>query len=557
MKLRSGRRPIFGLSSQLATAIAAILPYFLQKGATSSICKEQNSCQACLQANPSCAWCDDEKLFSGARCDVRSSVHKECTSDKIVAPKNQPNTIENKALSDVIEIQPQRISLTIREQTSETLKLKIRKMPYPVDIHLQMAFSSDMTAAQATSSSLIKALDKELGNLDLDLRWGLGTFVDASPEKSGSYARYFPLSRTKPNPEMQLRGGKLPPDCCTQDQMVNAFMQAIVCDDKIGWRTKSIHLVIVATDVPVNFSDGKNGFGIAAFDEDNNEACYFQSTSAREVPTHFADIGQDSISARQVAQTTEDHKVNLVFMVPADRFSEYLHFCYLLTHSACSVIKLDNDWSTAAMMIKSQYLKSTQSIQLMDGPDIPNIKRTYWSSCSASLTTGTPQKTTECKNIQMGSEVEWQVNIELVGVPNTSAAFYRDLHIRPAGSNNTLIIQIETITGLKSCPPTAGRTLQSADCSTTHSVWLVLSAVGLVGMLVAVIVLGFKLWQKRGYIPVPTGGEGTNDVGMESIPGSQPEPRAVDGYGHLPKEPTNPHLRKQSNGGTDQHPNRA
>eukprot|EP00066_Takifugu_rubripes_P025781 XP_011615047.1 PREDICTED: integrin beta-1-like isoform X2 [Takifugu rubripes] len=136
--------PRMDLRLLLIAALSAVFSIsWAQQG---SICIKANarSCGECIQVSESCGWCTDVSFLSdgesiSSRCDDLESLKKrKCPIESIENPrgqvridKNEPVTNRNngreKFLEQIIQIQPQRLTLTLRSGEPQAFQLNFTR----------------------------------------------------------------------------------------------------------------------------------------------------------------------------------------------------------------------------------------------------------------------------------------------------------------------------------------------------------------------------------------------------------------------------------------------
>ncbi|KAK1874573.1 Integrin beta-1 [Dissostichus eleginoides] len=182
----------------LIAALSAVLSgSWAQQG---SVCIKANaqSCGDCIQVAESCGWCGDENFLTvgeskSARCDDLESLKKRnCAVTKIENPrgginidKDKPVTNRKKDVAEklkpeqITQIQPQKLTLTLRSGEPQTFDLKFKRAEdYPIDLYYLMDLSFSMKDDLENVKNLGTDLMREMQGITSDFRIGFGSFVE-------------------------------------------------------------------------------------------------------------------------------------------------------------------------------------------------------------------------------------------------------------------------------------------------------------------------------------------------------------------------------------------
>lgn len=178
------------------------------------------SCEECLLIHPSCAWCAQEDFGQArtltSRCDFSQNLQKRgCDAPFIENPRSGSSVLQSKPLSykgsgvtqyDVIQIYPQKISLSLRPGDQASFEVQVRPVEdYPVDLYYLMDLSLSMKDDLDTIRNLGTKLAEEMRKLTSNFRLGFGSFVDKNISPFS-----YTASKYQDNP---CNGYKLFPNC--------------------------------------------------------------------------------------------------------------------------------------------------------------------------------------------------------------------------------------------------------------------------------------------------------------------------------------------------------
>ncbi|XP_073329581.1 integrin beta-5 [Pagrus major] len=425
------------------------------------------SCEECLLIHPSCAWCAQEDFGRGrsltSRCDfIQNLQRRGCGVQFIEYPTSSISVLKNMPLSstgsglaqyDVVQIMPQKISLSLRpgEQTSFTLQVR-QVEDYPVDLYYLMDLSLSMKDDLDTIRNLGTKLAHEMGKLTSNFRLGFGSFVDKNMS---------PFSYTAPKyQENPCNGYKLFPNCVptfgfrhilsltdkvdrfneeVQKQMVSrnrdapeggfdAILQAAVCKSEIGWRKEAYHLLVFATDdVPHLALDGRLG-GLV---EPHDGQCHLNDKNEYSASTKM-----DYPSLALLGEKLAENNIFLIFAVTKRLYVIYKNFTALIPGTTVEI--LDQDSKNVIQLIIAAYnnIRSKVELSVWDHPE--DISLSFTATCQDGKPLPGLRK---CADLKIGDTVSFNVSVEARGCPprGTDQSFT----IKPVGFKDRLEVAVD------------------------------------------------------------------------------------------------------------------
>ncbi|KAL0963982.1 hypothetical protein UPYG_G00316050 [Umbra pygmaea] len=445
------------------------------------------SCKECLLIHPSCAWCAQEEFGRvrtlTSRCDLSHNLLKRgCEANHIESPKSTTRVVKSELLSskgsgpiqyDVIQIMPQKISLTLRPSDQTSFKVQVRQVEdYPVDLYYLMDLSLSMKDDLDTIRNLGTKLAGEMRKLTSNFRLGFGSFVDKNMS---------PFSYTAPKyQDNPCNGYKLFPSCVpsfgfrhllsltdkvdrfneeVQKQMVSrnrdapeggfdAILQAAVCKERIGWRKEAFHLLVFATDdVPHLALDGKLGGLVQPHDGEchmNNKNEYSASTK------------MDYPSLALLGEKLAENNIYLIFAVTKRLYVIYKNFTALIPGTTVEI--LDADSKNIIQLIVNAYnnIRSKVELTVWDQPE--DLSLSFTATCQDGQPLPGFRK---CADLKIGDTVSFNVSVDARScpAPGTKQSFT----IKPVGFKDRLEVTVEY---LCDCGCTAYSQANSSRCST-------------------------------------------------------------------------------------------
>lgn len=425
------------------------------------------SCEECLLIHPSCAWCAQEDFGRGrtltSRCDFIQNLQKRgCEVRFIEYPISRTSILKNMPLSskgsgstqyDVVQIMPQKISLSLRPGAQTWFGLQVRQVEdYPVDLYYLMDLSLSMKDDLDTIRNLGTKLALEMGKLTSNFRLGFGSFVDKNMS---------PFSYTAPKyQENPCNGYKLFPNCVptfgfrhilsltdkvdrfneeVQKQMVSrnrdapeggfdAILQAAVCKDEIGWRKEAYHLLVFATDdVPHLALDGRLG-GLV---QPHDGRCHLNDKNEYSASTQM-----DYPSLALLGEKLAENNIFLIFAVTKRLYVIYKNFTALIPGTTVEI--LDQDSKNVIQLIVAAYnnIRSKVELSVWDHPE--DISLSFTATCQDGKPLPGLRK---CADLKIGDTVSFNVSVEARSCPprGTDQSFT----IKPVGFKDRLEVAVD------------------------------------------------------------------------------------------------------------------
>ncbi|XP_056144994.1 integrin beta-5 [Lampris incognitus] len=477
-----------GMWTWRATLCCTLMEIFFRSVQGLNVCASGSatSCEECLLTHPSCAWCAQEsfgrlRAFS-SRCDLSENLQKMgCDARFIEYPRSTNSILMNKPLSskwsgptqyDVVQIMPQKISLSLRPGDQTWFEVQVRQVEdYPVDLYYLMDLSLSMKNDLDTIRNLGTKLAQEMGKLTSNFRLGFGSFVDKNMS---------PFSYTAPKyQENPCNGYKLFPNCVpsfgfrhilsltdkvdrfneeVQKQMVSrnrdapeggfdAILQTAVCKERIGWRKEAFHLLVFATDdVPHLALDGKLGGLVTPHDGQ----CHLNDKNEYSASTKM-----DYPSLALLGEKLAENNIYLIFAVTKRLYIIYKNITALIPGTTVEI--LDHDSKNVLQLIINAYnnIRSKVELTVWDNPE--DISLSFMATCQDGQPLPGLRK---CADLKIGDTVSFNVSVE------ARSCSFRDsdqtFTIKPVGFKDRLEVTVDY-----QCDCSCARTAQanSSICS--------------------------------------------------------------------------------------------
>ncbi|XP_053309660.1 integrin beta-3 [Spea bombifrons] len=425
-----------------------------------SICSTRGttSCKQCLAVSPLCAWCSQEDFGKGApRCDLKSSLlENDCRPENIVFPASSINVVDNRPLSDkgseaeITQMTPQKIDLRLRPDDSKVFTVQVRQVEdYPVDIYYLMDLSYSMKDDLDKIRMLGTSLSEKMRRVTSNLRIGFGAFVDkpmspymfvSPPEVIANpcyefgtvclptfgYKHVLALTDQVKNFNEEVQRQKVSRNRDGPEGGFDAVMQAAVCDEKIGWRNESSHLLILTTDARTHIAlDGR----LAGIVNPNDGQCHLGSDNYYKASTT-----QDYPSLALLTEKLSEKNIHLVFAVTEVVLDLYKKYSELIPGT--TVGTLSDDSSNVIQLIVESYEKIRSKVEL-EVRDLPEeLSLSFNATCvNNEVTPGLKS----CSGLKIGDTVSFSFEAKVRGCPKE---LEKTFTIKPVGFKDTLTVTV-------------------------------------------------------------------------------------------------------------------
>uniref|UniRef100_A0A8C5H4Z4 Integrin beta n=1 Tax=Gouania willdenowi TaxID=441366 RepID=A0A8C5H4Z4_GOUWI len=397
-----------------------------------------------------------------SRCDVKENLlRRGCDVDMMESPSSKLSILGNRPLSskgsessmsDVVQMMPQRIAVSLRPGDPQWFELQVRQVEdYPVDLYYLMDLSLSMKDDLDTIRNLGTKLAQEMGQLTSNFRLGFGSFVDKNMS---------PFSYTAPKYQENPCSGYKPfPNCVptfgfrnilsltervdrfneeVQKQMVSrnrdapeggfdAILQAAVCKEDVGWRKEAYHLLVFATDdVPHLALDGRLGGLVTPHDGQ----CHLD-----EKGEYSASTRMDYPSLALLGEKLAENNIFLIFAVTKRLYVIYKNLTVLIPGTTVEI--LDQDSKNVIQLIVAAYnnIRSKVELSVSDLPD--DVGLSFTATCQDGKPLPGLRK---CGDMKIGDTVSFNVSVEARGCPGDADHTFT---IKPVGFRDRLEVFVD------------------------------------------------------------------------------------------------------------------
>ncbi|CAK9828369.1 Integrin beta-nu [Anthophora retusa] len=434
------------------------------------LCVSQNTCENCLLASSSCAWCSDWSYSNATlgrpRCNVPERLELfGCPIKEIhtTSPESM-EILENANFQDMtagrspIQLRPQRVKVKISPHSEITIPIHYRLAKnYPLDLYYLMDLTWTMRDDKDTLVRIGWNMSKTFGKITKDFRLGFGSYADKplmpmifpgqedNPCKSEDavcaplYSYWHHLGLTYDTEEFikEVNNSQVTGNVDNLEGAMDGLVQSILCTDEVGWASQTRKIILVATDGHLHFAgDGKLGGAIRRPDF----KCHLDKRKQYSRATEF-----DYPSLAELSRLLQKHKINLIFAVTEDRRREYELIAALLQEKA-RVATLSNDSSNILEIIENSYHQITSKIILRDNSS-SSLHVKYFSNCTRKDTSD--ENNSECDDVQVGQVYDFKVVLSIDKCPADKNEWKQTIVIEDALASEVskVVIDVELVCG--------------------------------------------------------------------------------------------------------------
>ncbi|KAJ8923181.1 hypothetical protein NQ315_001735 [Exocentrus adspersus] len=444
--------------------------------AIQSLCIDQEACDQCLQAHPCCNWCYDQN-YDGRQCNVLENL-SACpetklelnTENKVEIPEfgNQPFT--DGSAKEIIQLRPQFLNVYLAKDIPQNFTFTYKPAKnYPLDLY----YLGDLSASMMAHLSVFKTIGADLPNnltqLTENYKLAYGSFLDkvampfylmapdtynnpcsvfSSEECETGYLFKHWLGFTKDTDTFikKIINSKITANLDDLDGALDAILQILVCDKKIGWSKNSRKIILLPTDSLLHSA----GDGILAGAVlKPNRTCLLDDEG-----NHMSPLTYDYPSFAQIHALLNEKKVNIIFAVKTQRKLEYYKSLTTeLFKDSGFVGELEEDATNILELINKGYYNFVRQVKFfINTTSSENLDVKFFGDCDRL---GIFNETSACYNVE-NEPVDFTVQLTLKGPPTKlSDVFY----VEERNINERITLNI-TYTGHCSCDNYDGEELE-------------------------------------------------------------------------------------------------
>uniref|UniRef100_A0A1A8IJD6 Integrin beta n=2 Tax=Nothobranchius kuhntae TaxID=321403 RepID=A0A1A8IJD6_NOTKU len=368
--------PSLGLLAVLLTCCYAEVNYCFASRA--------KSCSDCLQAGVGCAYCAEE-TFNGPRCDELDRILAHgCSKASVITAESSLNVKMNKTIDTRIQqsqVSPQQVSMTFLPGEEKLMDVEVfAPTKGPLDLYILMDFSNSMSDDLDNLKKMGNDLASLVRNMSDDYTIGFGKFVDKVTEPQTDM-RPVKLLQPWPNSDppfsfqnvikltgdsthfiSELQKERISGNLDAPEGGFDAILQAAVCEDKIGWRKYSTHLLVFSTESAFHYeADGVNV--LSGILPRNDEQCHLNSQDK-----YTEDTNQDYPSIPTLIRLLGKHNIIPIFAVTEHSYTYYNKLKDYFPIAEVGLLEEDSSNILQVMKTAFESIRSKMSIRAENRP---------------------------------------------------------------------------------------------------------------------------------------------------------------------------------------------
>ncbi|XP_067250636.1 integrin beta-4 isoform X4 [Chanodichthys erythropterus] len=357
------------------------------------------TCSECIQIGKGCAYCPDE-IFEYERCDLKENLEAlKCS--RMVTIESSSKIEQNEQINQALkysQVAPQLMHMTLLPGEEKEVEMEVFEPARgPLDLYILMDFSNSMSDDLDNLKKMGKELADLVGDLSDDYTIGFGKFVDKVTEPQTdmrpaklaepwtnsdppfSFRHVITLTNDTNSFRQKLQRERISGNLDAPEGGFDAILQTAVCQEEIGWRQHSTHLLVFSTESAFHYeADGANV--LAGILDRNDEQCHLTSEGKY---TH--DVSQDYPSIPTLVRLLVKHNIIPIFAITNHSYSYYekLHEYFPIAELG----QLQEDSSNILSILGKAFenIRSKISIRVEDTPKAVDAKILSQSGTSSEF----------------------------------------------------------------------------------------------------------------------------------------------------------------------------
>ena len=309
-------------------------------------CSSHTSCSECI-SHSSCVWCS---TVGSAKCMPWIDGNCTCDKEDIIHYESEIIDISSLPLSNEnqITLESAHVELAVGQPIDIKISIKASE-DFPLDLYMLMDLSNSFRDDLITVQNIAPELPLSLRNVSSHFNIGFGTFVDkpippfvsnvqlqqllmyngipSSCSKSicgrpFGYEHVVSLTNSSQLFNSSVQGSKIATNVDNPEGTLDAMLQAAICTDTVGWRTKSRKILLTMTDDVIHTAgDG----ALAGIVRPHDGLCHTEHDPEQNKTLYKYSLVQDYPSLEMVRAALISNGIVPVFAIPTQK-DEILDF---------------------------------------------------------------------------------------------------------------------------------------------------------------------------------------------------------------------------------------
>uniref|UniRef100_A0A672P6J3 Integrin beta n=1 Tax=Sinocyclocheilus grahami TaxID=75366 RepID=A0A672P6J3_SINGR len=337
------------------------------------------TCSECIRIDTGCAYCPDELLVHV----VESCVFMHSCAFLLSFFQN----VQIDKSLKYSQVAPQLMSMTLLPGEEKEVEMEVFEPARgPLDLYILMDFSNSMSDDLDNLKRMGDQLAQVVGKLSDDYTIGFGKFVDkvtepqtdmrpsklavpwANSDPPFSFRNVISLTNNINTFRQKLQRERISGNLDAPEGGFDAILQTAVCQEQIGWRKQSTHLLVFSTESAFHYeADGANV--LAGILDRNDEQCHLTPDG-----NYTHDIRQDYPSIPTLVRLLVKHNIIPIFAVTNHSYSYYEKLSEYFPIAELGQLQEDSSNILNILDKAFQNIRSKISIRAEDRPKAVEAK---------------------------------------------------------------------------------------------------------------------------------------------------------------------------------------
>uniref|UniRef100_A0A672P4Q5 Integrin beta n=1 Tax=Sinocyclocheilus grahami TaxID=75366 RepID=A0A672P4Q5_SINGR len=276
------------------------------------------------------------QLFEYERCDLRENLQSCVFMHSCAFLLSFFQNVQIDKSLKYSQVAPQLMSMTLLPGEEKEVEMEVFEPARgPLDLYILMDFSNSMSDDLDNLKRMGDQLAQVVGKLSDDYTIGFGKFVDkvtepqtdmrpsklavpwANSDPPFSFRNVISLTNNINTFRQKLQRERISGNLDAPEGGFDAILQTAVCQEQIGWRKQSTHLLVFSTESAFHYeADGANV--LAGILDRNDEQCHLTPDG-----NYTHDIRQDYPSIPTLVRLLVKHNIIPIFAVTNHSYSYY------------------------------------------------------------------------------------------------------------------------------------------------------------------------------------------------------------------------------------------
>uniref|UniRef100_A0A8C2C9Z2 Integrin beta n=1 Tax=Cyprinus carpio TaxID=7962 RepID=A0A8C2C9Z2_CYPCA len=341
------------------------------------------TCSECIRIGTGCAYCPDERFVlseSAPHFSYMSMSWGHVCLCICVSLCVFQNIKINKALK-YSQVAPQLTRMTLLPGEEKEVEMEVFEPGRgPLDLYILMDFSNSMSDDLDNLKRMGDQLAEVVGTLSDDYTIGFGKFVDkvtepqtdmrpsklampwANSDPPFSFRNVISLTSNISTFRQKLQRERISGNLDAPEGGFDAILQTAVCQEQIGWRKHSTHLLVFSTESAFHYeADGANV--LAGILDRNDEQCHLTSDG-----NYTHDTRQDYPSIPTLVRLLLKHNIIPIFAVTNHSYTYYQKLSEYFPIAEVGQLQEDSSNILNILDKAFQNIRSKISIRAEDRP---------------------------------------------------------------------------------------------------------------------------------------------------------------------------------------------